>query len=264
MQGKACKSAAKRYAAKKTKARPATRITSAMADAPKLGRLKALPKDDWKAIATKKGCYWDYSGSTGRAKEFDKANREKDISKPPYPFDLTVCIKRCKVKGFRFVAVRSDNTGTWWKDENRFTTMRAGPAAGRSKQSYDGTTLVGPNGYPRWGGTDNSANDHRIPTSGPPIGPSTICVCGNSVGYHGKLEDKVCNTPCSAAKTTKAFGTNLSKGKWKIAGGGNTAKVVSKGRGAFNGKFDYGKFDDSCSLPCPKCWTANKSGNWGK
>ena len=66
-----------------------------------------LPKDDWKKIAVLKGCYND---KYPNLREFDIAKREKDLSLPPYPFDTTRCVQRCKDKGFRYAAVRQDST----------------------------------------------------------------------------------------------------------------------------------------------------------
>ena len=223
-----------------------------------------LSKDHWKKVAKKRGCFWD----SRRWEEFPFANREKDLSKPPYPFDLSRCILRCKEKGFRFAAVRSEKAPTWFADENKFYSDFGGGKSQTDRKDlvYNNVAFEGPTGRPHFNG---KCHRHKLSKDGPPIGPTPICVCGNAVGLHGTL-GPACEKTCDAKTTAAAFGTNMNKQKNGAQVGRDKRHGRTKGfqlpsiddLDAVDGNFDRDKFDNTCNLPCPRCWSANKAGNW--
>jgi len=157
--------------------------------------------------------------------------------------------------------VRLDGSGKWWKEDNKFIVFKQATYWGK-RQSYDGHRFQGATGYPYARDSGKAKHPHHITSSGPDIGPTPVCICGNTVGGHGQVPKHICEKKCDMKTVAAVYGTNLEKGKWSPQAGND--KWGRKGEGnTFDGKFDHGRFDNDCILPCPKCWSVNKAGNWG-
>jgi len=221
------------------------------------------PLNSWTKIARKRGCFWDNAKMNT---EFSIRNIESDLSKPPYPFDTTRCVERCKEKGYRYAAVRVEGKGDWWKKDNKFMgNFRYGWEWGKYRQKYYGDPFLGATGYPLSFRRRNHRHPFRIPERGPDIGPTPVCICGNSLGTHGQVPGEICERTCDAKQVAAAYGTNLEKGRYKDDVSDQDKKKGEQGipkfrdgLKIFDGKFDYGHFDNECNLPCPKCWNVNK------